>query len=75
MKNTSNMGINQIGAHGFFWGMFMPSWGNFEHDHKVIMIHEARYKPANVVWVFDFSIAMFTFERGEDGLNVSELVL
>ncbi len=53
----------------------MPSWGNFEHVHKVIMIDEARYKLANVVWVFDFSIDMFTFERGEHGLNVSKLVL
>jgi hypothetical protein len=46
----------------FFLGMFMPSWRNFEHDHKIIMIHEARYKPANVVWVFDFSIHMFTLK-------------
>jgi hypothetical protein len=47
---------------GFLLGMFMPSWGNFKHDQRIIMIHETRYKPTNVVWVFDFSIDMFTLK-------------
>ncbi len=54
--------LTKLVPMGFFSRMFTPSWGNFEHDHKVIMIHEARYKPANVVWVFDFSIDMFTLK-------------